>query len=529
MTPRSKEGRPKVSARGPTNQVGQRAGKFITTEHAVALILGKTTNAEDAYPRILQAIGTSLGWQFGALWEEAPGPAALLHCAEVWCSDEARLSEFAEESRGTVLGPGVGLPGRVWSSGRPHWITDVRADENFPRAHAAIATGLQAAFCFPIRTARGLSGAIEFLADHSRDPDDELLATMETLGSQIGEFVERGRAEEVARKGEARHAGILDSALDCIVTIDDSGRVLEFNAAAERTFGYRSDDIVGLEMVELIVPPSLRDEHRRGFARYLETGDAHLLDRRIEIVGMRADGSEFPVELTITRIALPGPPIFTGFLRDITDRKRTEEDLRASRVRLVGAQDAERSRLERNLHDGAQQRLVSLALALRLLRDQIPEPGLEALELLDRAREELALALDELRELARGIHPAILTERGLGPALEGVVARAPLPVELTAPDGRLPAPIEAAAYYVVCEALVNVAKYASASQAKISLARADGRLVVEISDDGIGGADAAKGTGLRGLADRVEALDGRLEVESEPAGGTRVRAEIPLG
>ena len=500
--------------------------KFLATEHAVALILSETTDTAEAYPKLLEAIGTSLGWQFGALWEEVIEGKVSLRCAAVWCG-EPRSADFAEQSLGTILSPGVGLPGRVWSSGEPSWIRDVRADTNFPRAHAAAASGLRGAFCFPIRTGRGLSGVIEFLSDHPRDPDDELLATMQTIGIQIGHFVERGMAEKAAREREARHAGILDSALDCIVTIDEGGRVLEFNAAAERTFGYRADEIVGREMAELIVPPSLRDRHRRGFVRYLETGDAQLLDRRIEILGMRADGSEFPVELTITRIGAE-PPIFTGFLRDITGRKLAEADLRASRVRLVDAQDAERRRLERNLHDGAQQRLVSLALALRLVRDRLHERDEDALELLDRAREEVDLALEELRELARGIHPAILTERGLQPALESAVSRAPFPVELAAPEGRLPAPIEAAAYYVVCEALANVAKYADASKASVSLAQSNGRLLIEISDDGIGGADAAKGTGLRGLADRVEALDGRLTVESKQAGGTRLRAEIPL-
>jgi PAS domain S-box-containing protein len=330
------------------------------------------------------------------------------------------------------------------------------------------------------------------------------------------------------REREARHAAILESALDSIITIDDRGRVVEFNQAAEETFGYRAEDAVGKEMAALIVPPQLLEDHRRGFARYLETGEARVLGRRLEIVGRRADGSEFPVELTITRIGLPGPPVFTGYLRDITDRKRAERELRSSRVRLVEAQDAERRRLERNLHDGAQQRLVSLALALRLARDRVPEANEKARDLLARADEELGLALGELRELARGIHPAVLTERGLRPALEGAAARTPIPVELTVPDGRLPEAIEAAAYYVVCEALVNVTKYADATAATVSVAKADGRVVVEISDDGVGGADAAKGTGLSGLAYRVEALDGSLAVESKPAGGTRVRAEIPL-
>jgi PAS domain S-box-containing protein len=306
--------------------------------------------------------------------------------------------------------------------------------------------------------------------------------------------------------------------------------VLEFNPAAERTFGYRADDILGLEMAELIVPPALREEHRRGFLHHLESGESRLLGRRIEIVGMRADESEFPVELTITRIPLPGRPLFTGFLRDITERKQAEKELRASRQRLVEAQDTERRRLERNLHDGAQQRLVSLALALRLARERAVGAPKEARDLLEQAAEELTLALGDLRELARGIHPAILTERGLGPALDAVVARSSFPVELVAlPKERLPEPIEAAAYYVICEALANAAKHASASAATVGVVRSHGRVVIEIADDGIGGADATKGSGLRGLTDRVEALEGALGLESEPAGGTRLRVELPLG
>jgi signal transduction histidine kinase len=206
------------------------------------------------------------------------------------------------------------------------------------------------------------------------------------------------------------------------------------------------------------------------------------------------------------------------------------EKLAASRARLVEVGDAERQRLERNLHDGAQQRLVSVALELSMAAGKLEKDPAAASELLATAQADLARGLDELRELARGIHPVVLTERGLGPALDALVARAPVPVEVTAlPDERLAAPVEAAAYYVVAEAITNVAKYAHASSATVSIGRANATATVTVADDGIGGANPASGTGLRGLAARVEALNGRLDVDSPRGGGTRITAEIPLG
>ena len=205
------------------------------------------------------------------------------------------------------------------------------------------------------------------------------------------------------------------------------------------------------------------------------------------------------------------------------------DQLAASRARIIEASDAERRRLERNLHDGAQQRLVTLSLVLRLARARVGADPDEARTLLDRAAEEVRLALADLREIAHGLHPAVLAELGLGPALEAVASRAPLPVQLArVPDGRLPEPVEVAAYYLVSEALTNVAKHAEASSAIVAVSHADDRVIVEVADDGVGGADAASGSGLRGLADRIGALDGALTVDSAPGAGTRVRAEIPI-
>jgi signal transduction histidine kinase len=210
-------------------------------------------------------------------------------------------------------------------------------------------------------------------------------------------------------------------------------------------------------------------------------------------------------------------------------RARVDE-LRRSRERLIEVGLAERRALERNLHDGAQQRLVALALSLRLARERLEADPAVASELLDEAQLELAEATAELRELARGIHPAVLSDRGLPAALEALAGRAPLPVEIVeTPPERLPALVEAAAYYVVAEALTNVARYARAEHAEVRVTREDGRLTVLVADDGVGGADLTGGSGLRGLADRIAALDGRLEVDSPPGGGTRVRARIPVG
>jgi signal transduction histidine kinase len=205
------------------------------------------------------------------------------------------------------------------------------------------------------------------------------------------------------------------------------------------------------------------------------------------------------------------------------------EELRRSRARIVEAAFAERRRLERNLHDGAQQRLVALSLSLRLAHRQIRKAPEQAEALVAAAQEELTRALQELRELARGIHPAVLSDRGLQAAVEALAVRSPLPVRVVeVPGERLPEPVEAAVYFVIAEALTNVAKYADATEATVSVRRRNGHAVVEVSDDGVGGADPDLGSGLRGLADRVGALDGSLSLDSPPGTGTTLTAEIPV-
>src|SRR5262245_55775263 len=391
--------------------IGERT--LLRIELAVARVLSGGSEPSETYEAVLAAIGESLGWELGAAWE---GDGERLRCVQTWRRGED-AAEFEARSQRLPLDLGEGRPGRGWGGGEPGWCVDSPREANFPRADAARRAGLHAAFCFPVLGPDGTLGAIELFSREAREPDEELLASMAVIGSQIGQFVARRRAEADVHASESRLRAMLEAALDAVITMDHRGVVLGWNGAAEAVCGYTEGEARGEELADLVVPPSLRDAHRHGLARFLETEDAVVLDRRLELTGMRKGGEEFPVELTITRIALPGLPVFTGYVRDITERKLADAELRASRQRLVEAAVEERRRIERNLHDGAQQHLVGIALMLRNARALLDAEPAEARGMLEGALDELGIAIDELRELASGIHPAILTERGLVPAL----------------------------------------------------------------------------------------------------------------
>ena len=329
------------------------------------------------------------------------------------------------------------------------------------------------------------------------------------------------RVAELERERELLNAiANYAPSLICLVGADGAVRPAATNKAFELTLGYDTSETGGVLFWERYVPPEDAAEVKDVIERAI-AGDpvgereGRWLTRAGEVVHVLWSCTPLPM--------IESGPVFLVAAADITERKHQEEEVRTSRARIVAAGDEARRRLERNLHDGAQQRLMSLLLSLRMARSKSGET-----ELFDAPIEELVAALEELRELARGIHPEVLTRRGLAAALAGVAARAPVPVELDVPAERYHEAVEAAAYYVVTESLANVARYARASAASVRVGANEGRLEVVVGDDGVGGADPEAGTGLRGLADRVAALDGTLAIESPRGGGTRVSASIPL-
>src|SRR3954471_2325732 len=274
-------------------------------------------------------------------------------------------------------------------------------------------------------------------------------------------------------------------------------------------------------------------------SRSRDTGTTFSMD---EDWFVRRDGTMFPVAYTSTPIDTPDGLGLVVAFSDIADRRRAERaarerdvaealaaEHRAAQRRIIEAADAARARLERDLHDGAQQQFVSAVIPLRMAERKDGSDAAAAHELRERAIELATTGIAELRRLAAGIHPAVLSERGLGAAVQALADGLPLPVDVVeTPPERLPAPVEASAYFFVSEALANVVKHARAGAATVRVVSDDGRLVIEVGDDGVGGAGAAGGSGLRGLADRIGALDGAIEVDSPPGRGTRLRATVPL-
>lgn len=329
--------------------VQQHAQQRLEIQYSVSTALASATSRDDAIRLVLKAVVKGLDWQYGAFW--VPRDDGRLVCAAVWHEGTAALEVFEQTSRALCFDAGIGLPGTVWRTGHAIWCADLDELVSFPRRQNAKAAGLRTGSAFPILGAGGPPfGVMEFFTSSCQAGHAELERMIAATAHQLGQSLARWTAAELAGTHEVQRAAIVAASLDAIVSADEHGCVSEFNPAAEQIFGYTRAAVLGRQLAELIIPPRLRERHYEGMARYLATGEARVLGQRVEMDAMRADGSEFPCELTITRIPLPGPARFAGVVRDITERRRAEENLRASVEQTLAAereQHASAARLAR--------------------------------------------------------------------------------------------------------------------------------------------------------------------------------------
>jgi signal transduction histidine kinase len=490
---------------------------------------------------------------------EDPGRARFLACWEGTGLVEAVEYRLA------------GTPcAEVRQSGVVSYTDGVR--ERFPEDEMVVGLGLDSYLAVALRGSDGAHlGHLGVLATGPLVPDGDKVAALRIFAARAAAELERRQHERALRDREASHRALAEeqAALRRVAMLVAKGAPQQ--DVLDRVAG-EVGVLFGADVASLVRCDGERGEIVAGWAasptRRIRAGhvfdiETSLVTRNALLTGRPSRGDETELgprgvvrELGI-RSAVAAPIDVAGRRWGVVRAGRTgeeplpvgaetrlgdfaelvaqaianaeaREELTASRARIVRAGDAARRKIERNLHDGAQQRLVTLSLSLRLAERQLKGDPRAAALLADISRE-LSETLQELRELARGIHPAVLTDRGLDGALEALAARAPIPVELVATPGeRLPEPVEATAYYIVAESLTNVAKYARATGATVSVQRVNGRLLVQVQDDGIGGADMTRGSGLRGLADRAEALRGTLHIESSAGRGTLVTAELPM-
>lgn len=315
----------KVAVFAELRRQHERTARLVAVQRAATTALGESLGVEDAIEKVLTSMCTSLGWDLGTFWK-VDRRANVICCQATWHQPDVAAQAFIAWSMRARFAAGVGFPGRIWASGKALWVVDLARDDNFPRFEVEAQTPLRTAVGLPIGVQGETVGVLEFFSHRRQEEDRDLAEIMEAIGSQIGQVLKRTEAVESSRASDASRAAILETALDCIVSIDHHGNIVEFNPAAETTFGYERTNVMGKEMASIMMPSTLRASHRRGMARYLESGESRILNQRIEVKAERADGTQFPAELTIARVPDMDPPLFTAFLRDITQRKRTEEN-----------------------------------------------------------------------------------------------------------------------------------------------------------------------------------------------------------
>jgi PAS domain S-box-containing protein len=514
----------------------KRAEEQLSLLQTITTEVASSENLASALKVVLRRVCEKTGWSIGQVWLPRQDET-VLECGPAWGCGDIELKKFRDVSKRLNFPPGVNLPGRVWLSKQPRWITDVTQDPNFLRAQVAKEMGLKAALAIPILSGEKVIAVIEYFLRLPRAEDERLVQVITAVAKQLGLVIERKRAEEARRVSDDRYRDLVENSQELICTHDLAGTIILVNPWAARILGYEQNALVRMSIRDWLAP-----EYRDEFDEYLVTIKREGFAKGIMQIQTAAGERRFWEYHNTLRTEGIREPVVRAMAHDITERMRDEEALRRSNEqiqdlagRLITAQEEERRRIARELHDDLNQKLGALAIDLSNLTRQIDDPARGKLTSLQQRTVEIA---ESVRRLSHELHPAILEHIGLVAALSSYCAEFSrdrgISVDLSIPERLTPVSsvVALCLYRVTQEALWNVAKHSGATRARVSLAEVDGVIELVVDDAGKG-FDADRvwhkaGLGLVSIEERVRLVRGSWKISTKPGLGTELRLYVPL-
>jgi PAS domain S-box-containing protein len=446
-------------------------------------------------------------------------------------------TEFEVQTRAQTFKPGDGLPGRVWATGTPLWIRDLRADRNFPRLSAATHEGLRSGFSFPILVGTEVIGVIEFFNHQVTERDASVEEMMQPIGREIGQLLLRKQSEQALRESETRFRTLAETASDAIITIDANSKIIYINRAAENIFGYAVDEMLGHDLT-MLMPEYLRHVHSAGLSRYLQTGKRHIDWTVVELPGLHRDGHEIPLELSFGEFTRNEERYFTGIARDATERKRAEEELRRSREARAIELERVRKRIASDLHDEIGSSLTQISLLSEVVNQRVAGHDgsvAQPLAMIANSSREL---VDAMSDIVWAINPqkdhlSDLTQR-MRMLTSEVSTVGGINIRFCAPDVdddlALGANLRREVFLIFKESINNIVKHSNATEAEVEFRVDRNQLSLEVRDNGVGfdPAEESEGHGLVSMQGRANDMGGRLEMQSSVGKGTTMTLVVPL-
>jgi PAS domain S-box-containing protein len=514
----------------------RQAHRVLELEYEITSILAEAGTPADATQPMLQLICKTIGWDMGALWNLDP-QTRVLHCVDVWHSSEPEAVTFEKLIRERVFPPGQGLAGRVLETGQPHWVTDVRQDDSLRQPAPVAPEGFCSTFGFPILLRGEVIGVLEFFSKVRRQPETEQIAMMATIGSDIGQLIDRKRAEEGLRESEVRFRTFAETASDAIITIDAWGGIVFVNPAVQKIFGHELAELIG-EDLTLLMPEYLRHLHEAGLARYKQTGQRHISWKAVELPGLHRDGHEIPLEISFGEFSSNGHRYFTGIVRDVSERKRADEALRRSREERLAELERVRRRIATDLHDDIGSSLTQISILSEVVQQRVDRqdsPITEPLSMIAGSSREL---VDAMSDIVWAINPQKdqlhdLTQRMRRFAADSFTARN-IKFQLLLPpaevDVTLGANLRREVFLIFKEGINNIMRHSGCSETVIELSFAEGWLRLRLRDNGHGFdlARESEGHGLASMRDRAYGIGGEFTLNSQPGHGTTIQLDVPL-